>query len=295
MGTEKVTDMGNEGSIEIGLDTLVINGDPTKLYEELAKAQAEFLPVPKASTGQVGNQKFKYAGYAKLMRCVRPALSAHGIIILQPLHSREDLAVTTTILAGHGASIVSSFSFKSDFSKKDKNGVVTDDPQEFGRHHTYYRRYQLQAMLGLEGDADADDLPDVNEEPAQYKEPKRDPTTGEAVPAKAPKELGTGKPAQDSAEKKPVAAKESKTNGSAKSSEPSTASSEKKEPAQSVKTLTELITMGMKQLNWKVADVRSFYTENVDPAGFDKADNLTVDQRKALFDKMVELKDVTPF
>lgn len=283
MGTEKANDMNNDGGIEIGLDTLVINGDPTKLYDELAKAQAEFVPVPRGSVGQVGQQKFQYASYSTLIRCVRPALSAHGLAIFQPLHWRDGKAITTTILAGHGASIQASFAFKGEYTKKFKDGTIVDDPQEFGRAHTYYRRYQLQAMLGIEGDKDADELPDVNEEPVQYTEKKSSP-----VAASAPKELPV------SAEKKPVAV-EKKTNGSAKVSEPTTVVEKKPEPAQSVKTLTELITAGMKQLNWKVADVRSFYTENVDKAGFDKADNLTVDQRKALFDKMVQLKDVTPF
>jgi hypothetical protein len=165
--------MDTDNGIELGLDTLTIKGDPTKLYENLAKAQAEFLPVPKMSEGQAGQKKFKYAGYATLMRCIRPALTAHGIAIIQPLHSREDMAITTTIIAGHGASISCSFSFKADYTKKFKDGTVVDDPQEFGRCHTYYRRYQLQAMLGIEGDSDADDLPDVNEEKAQFSEPSQ--------------------------------------------------------------------------------------------------------------------------
>jgi ERF superfamily len=261
--------MNTDNEIDVGLDTLSIKGDPTKLYEALAKAQSEFLPVPKASTGQIGQQKFKYAGYAKLMRCVRPALTANGIAIIQPLHSREDMAVTTTILAGHGASIISSFSFKAEFSKKTKDGQVIDDPQEFGRHHTYYRRYQLQAMLGIEGDADADDLPDVNEEPTQYAEHKSSPVA--ATPPKA----------EASVEKKPAAVKEQKTNGSAKPSAPST-------PVESVKTVNERILVRMKQLGWKMPEVKAFYVEHVNPEGFDKADNLTIEQKNELLNKLTD-------
>jgi hypothetical protein len=283
--------MGNDSGIEIGLDTLTINGDPTKLYEELAAAQAEFVPVPKANTGQIGQQKFKYAGYAKLMRCVRPALSAHGITLIQPLHSREDMAVTTTIIAGHGASIVSSFSFKAEFSRKQKDGTVIDDPQEFGRHHTYYRRYQLQAMLGIEGDSDADDLPDVNEEPAQYREPARDATTGEAVPAKA----ATAPKAKVSAATKSAPAVQP-TLPSVAPSEVTTPSIAKPAVvAESAKTINTLLMEAIQHLKWEMPELKAFYIEHVDKAGFDKAANLKLEQKQALFGKLVEHKGVIPF
>jgi hypothetical protein len=286
MGTEM-----NEG-IDIELDTLKITGDATKLYEALAKASADFLPVPRSNTGQVGQQKFKYAGYAKLMRCVRPALSANGISLLQPLHWRDGRAITTTILAGHGASVQSSFAFDADFRRKQKDGTMASDPQEFGRHHTYYRRYQLQAMLGLEGDADADDLPDVNEEreTAQYVEVSK--VTGKPVEASPPK-------VRDSVEKKPAPVKEQKTNGSAKPSEPTTVAAESPKATEAqpttTKTINELITAGIKELGWELPDVQSFYKEHVDPAGYTKTANLTIDQKRSLFKKMVEVRNVTPF
>jgi hypothetical protein len=287
--------MGTEmNDIEIELDTLKIKGDPTKLYEALAKAQSDFKPVPRSNTGQVGMNKFKYAGYASIMRCVRPALSANGITLLQPLHWREHLAITTTILAGHGASIQTSFAFDAEFKKKLKDGTVITDPQEFGRHHTYYRRYQLQSMLGIEGDADADDLPDVNEEreSTQYQEPEK----------KAPKERA-------SAEQKSAPVVETQTSSSAEPSEPTTNGksngkhklTDKVTPLAQVaaetttKTINELITSGMKELTWGVDDVREFFKEHVDPAGFTKTSNLTIEQKQSLFKKMVEVKNVTPF
>jgi len=58
-----------ETAIDIPLDTLVIKGDASKLYEELAKAQEEFLPVPRLADGQVGtSRKFKYADYATIIK-----------------------------------------------------------------------------------------------------------------------------------------------------------------------------------------------------------------------------------
>jgi ERF superfamily len=287
------------GQIEAELDSLAIKGDPTKLYEELAKAQAEFTPVPKGKVGQVGMQKFKYASYAILIRCVRPALSAHGITILQPLHWRDGRAITTTILAGHGASIQSSFAFKAEFTRKQKDGTLVDDPQEFGSHHTYYRRYQLQAMLGIEGDSDADDLPDVNEvrEQAQYVEASK------PEPKPAPK-------ASESAVTSPVAVASQKTDDSVQPSEPSTNGKAEKngkakpaakadakplDPSVTTKTINETLTAAMKELKWGMDELRAFYKEHVDEKGVERVANLTLDQRQLLFQKLVEVKNVTPF
>lgn len=282
-----------DDGIDMELDTLKIKGDPTKLYGELAKASVDFVPIPKKKDGQAGGTKFKYAGYATVMRCVRPALSAHGISVIQPLHWLNGMAVSTIIVAGHGASISSSFSFKSEYAKKQKDGTVSPDPQEFGRCHTYYRRYQLQAMLGLEGDADADDLPDVNEEKSQFSEPARDATTGEAVPAKpasSPKASPVASAPTTVPEKAaPVATKPESdssklSNGSAKAS-----------TGETNKSLNELLTMAMKELKWQMEDLRTFFKEHVDEKGIDKVNNLTVEQKSKLMDQLVKLKGVTPF
>ena len=274
---------------------LTINGDPTKLFEELAKAQAEFIPVPRVDAGQVGNTKFKYAGYATLMKCVRPALSKYGIVIIQPLHSHHDEdgiehAVTTTILAGHGASIVSSLSFEHD-----------SNPQEFGRKHTYHRRYQLQSMLGIEGDDDADNVPLPKEsKPTNgYIEKERDITEA-ALSGAPPKAVVTN-----------VATRAASTAGSkpATTSSPKAASApagtagtdtaaatlQTKGPEHTPKTINVLLEESMKQLKWNMAQMMDFYGKHVDPAGVEKPSNMTLDQKRALHKKLVEIHDVVPF
>lgn len=284
METEKGLNMD---SIEIELDTLKITGDPTKLYEALARAQIEFSPVPKKNQGQTGGKVFHYAGYATLVRCVRPALTRHGIAFLQPLHTRGESAVTTTILAGHGASIQTSFEFRGEYTKKQKDGTVVHDPQEFGRCHTYYRRYQLQAMLGIEGDGDADDLPDVNEEKAQFaerSEPKNE----------APKEPAEAKFSPTKRSMTPLSELPQEPSGSsstpAKSdTKPSVA------PVEDIRTINVKLEGALKELKWPMAKMREFYAANVDPAGFDKASNLTIEQKTALFGKLVEVAGVVPF
>lgn len=263
-------------------NTLVITGDASKLIEELSKAQADFLPVPRHDAGQVGNKTFKYAGYATLMKCVRPALAKYGIAIIQPLHTERDgngdpWAVTTTILAGHGATIASSLYF-----------AHNENPQEFGRCHTYHRRYQLQGMLAIEGDDDADAAP-VNA--TQFKEAKPPSAPKNEAPKEAPK-------APVSADKKPAPAKASTPASPAPASEPFTASSTPlvSGPDPAAKSINVLLEEALKALNWKMADMEAFYKEHVDSAGFKgKPSNMTIDQKRALHTKLVEHHDVVPF
>ena len=293
---------GMNEAIEIGVDTLRIQGDPTKLYEALAKAQAEFAPVPKLDDGQVGNdRKFKYAGYATLMKCVRPALAANGIALIQPLHWREGKAVTTTILAGHGASIQTSFAFNADYMKVNKFNEKKDDCQEFGRAHTYYRRYQLQSILGIEGDDDADALPDPKER-AQFQEKapeQKAPEKKETKPAAAPKApTVSAEPKSAPVDSNPQpSAKPSdgSTNGAATSTPSNGESATRAIPELDNNQLNALITSGMKQLGWRLIKLREFYGEHVDPEGFDTADNMPLDKKRMLHAQMVKRHNVAPF
>ncbi len=293
--------MGAEMSgIEIGVDTLRIEGDATKLYEALAKAQAEFAPVPKLDEGQVGmSRKFKYAGYATLMKCVRPALTKYGVALIQPLHYRDGKAVTTTIIAGHGASIQTSFSFNADFSRKDKTGAVTDDCQEFGRCHTYYRRYQLQSMLGIEGDDDADGLPEVKPQGFSEAAPEKKEPKPPAAPKAAPK-------AQVSAEPKPVAAVQP-TLPSVPASEPTTApSNDKAEAVPSPEKIVEgippeklnsALSAVMKQMTppWKVINIRNFYAQHISDQEMPSPDNMDPGLKRQILAKIIEVEKVAPF
>ena len=287
--------------VEIGVDTLRIEGDPSKLYEALAKAQAEFAPVPKLDEGQVGmSRKFKYAGYATLMKCVRPALTKYGIALIQPLHYRDEKAVTTTIIAGHGASIQTSFSFNADFSRKDKTGAVTDDCQEFGRCHTYYRRYQLQSMLGIEGDDDADGLPEVKPQGFSEQAPEK-------KEAKAPKAEKPVAPVA-SAEPKPASAPQQTlpsvpqsaptTNGKAEHKADAVPSAEKLVEGIAPEKLNAALSACMKQMNppWKVIDIRGFYAKHFDAANeMPKPDDMDPTLKRQILAKIIEVEKVAPF
>lgn len=255
--------------IDIQLGSLKIEGDATKLFEELARAQADFEAIPETAEGQIGrDRKFKYADFATLTRYTRPHLSKRGIVLLQPLHYENGKAVTTTILAGHGARIMASFHFTAD-----------PNPQDFGKAHTYYRRYQLQGILGLEGE-DADSVPMTSAKQ----------TNGFSEPEKktAPKALAT-------AGKSPAPANDQKTDTSAAPSDSSTTSTEKTSsvPADD-RPINARIIDAMKQLTWKMDDLKAFYKENVDKKGFDKADNLPPEVKESLWRLLIEKKGVLP-
>lgn len=263
----------NANGIDLHISTLKIEGDPTTLYQKLAEAQAEFLPVPEDSKGQVGKDRtFKYADFATIIKCIRPALTKHGIAFLQPLHTEGDMAVTTTILAGHGASIQASLMFNHD-----------SNPQEFGRTHTYHRRYQLLGFFAIEGE-DADDARKETEKMQQGFTEKKSEPRNEAPKASA------GQP--------PVPAKQSTNASSAPASDSKPSSTAQpasaSDPANN-RPINDILKAGMKKLGWTMADVKAFYKEAVDPAGVEKADNMTIDQKRALLKKMVELKGIEPF
>lgn len=147
-------------------------------------------------------------------------------------------------------------------------------------------------------------------EPAQLPEPKKE------EPKPAPK-------AKASAEPKPAAAKEQKTNGSAKPSEPTTeakveaqeqpkvGTEENKTKSQSTESaaadvvaaippekLNSYLTSVMKQMTppWKYINIRQFYAEHFDanvelPAG----DDMEPAMKREILTKIIEVHKVAPF
>ena len=92
--------------------------------------------------------KSKFLSLVKLIDSLRAPLHAHGIIVLQPVSSpvAGRVRVTTTLLHSSGEWMSSTADLAS--------GATA---QSFGTAVSYLRRYTLQAMLGVSGDADADD------------------------------------------------------------------------------------------------------------------------------------------
>lgn len=143
--------------------TLEFVGNVGTLMSALATAQGAFKPVLKNRKGQEGHQTYKYAELHVLWDAIREPLSANGITILQPLVSSPlggDKHRLTTIVAGHGAMLLSHIDFDPGMTV-DERGKGTI--KTYGKLTTYLRRYALNALMGLDGEPDADEAPERGE------------------------------------------------------------------------------------------------------------------------------------
>jgi hypothetical protein len=122
------------------------------LEAALCAAQAEFASIAKARTAKVRSQKtgaefsYSYADLADVLEAVQPALTKHGIVQLQRMEVRDEHQLLITELRGHGSVIASEMLLP----------IAGLDPQSIGKVLTYYRRYALQALLGVAAERDDD-------------------------------------------------------------------------------------------------------------------------------------------
>lgn len=113
----------------------------TSLHSAMAAAFGEIEGATKSVTGQVGQQKYKYADIASVIGAIKPALIKHGLFFTQHPHPSEDGVTVETIL--HHSS-GESFSLGSLFVPANKR-----DAQGFGSALTYARRYGLVTAFGV--------------------------------------------------------------------------------------------------------------------------------------------------
>src|ERR1035437_9145179 len=115
------------------------------LIAALAKAQAEFTFASKDSTNPAFNSR--YADLAANIVAVRPALSKHGIALIQLDESdveRQTASVTTSLHYGEQWIGVT--------AEAPAVGMKGFNVQSIGACWTYLRRYTLQALCGLASD-----------------------------------------------------------------------------------------------------------------------------------------------
>ena len=113
------------------------------IYIKLLKVQKEVGAIKKDKE----NPFFKsnYADINNYIEEVKPILSKHELIILQPLIIRKGKDVLKTII------------IDSETGEKIKSVVKLPDnldPQKMGSAITYYRRYAIQSMLFLQAKDD---------------------------------------------------------------------------------------------------------------------------------------------
>lgn len=125
--------------------------DVAALVLGIARARPNFAAVGKTATGRMGNQTYQYAPLPELVKATAAPLAAENVAVLQFLSGapEEEHRLTTWVTNGR-AYIESVLVFPST--------PLTDASQvkSWGALTTYLRRYAYQAILQLDGDADAD-------------------------------------------------------------------------------------------------------------------------------------------
>lgn len=114
------------------------------LASKLLEVQKELGAVSKDKQNPFFSSN--YADINKFIEVVKPVLSKHGLVLLQPLTNINGVAALETALI--------------DAESNEKVSAMTplifkdNDPQKVGSAITYYRRYALQSFLFIEAEDD---------------------------------------------------------------------------------------------------------------------------------------------
>jgi hypothetical protein len=136
------------------------------INQALVKFQSQLRPVSKDSE----NPFFKssYADLSSILQAVMPILSGNGLAVSQPMRVDGDKTILITkLIHESGEELVSEMILPHN-----------SDPQKYGSLITYYKRYQLQAILGVSTKDEDDDgnsvsMPkNVNYESKKQDQPK---------------------------------------------------------------------------------------------------------------------------
>lgn len=144
-----------------------------KLASSLAKAQAEFPPVPK--TGKNPHLKNEYSTLDDIISAIRKPLANHGLAFVQLLGSNGEGTTTlrTVLLHESGQSLEATVVVDAGAGNRGVNAL-----QSLGAAITYMKRYSLSAMLGIstDGDTDGEGTAPTRKAPTKARpEPKREP------------------------------------------------------------------------------------------------------------------------
>lgn len=126
------------------------------LAKALAAAQAEMQDAKKDATNP--HFKNRYATLSSVRTAVTPALTKHGVAVVQSFepHGADGVLIITTLLHESGQWLRSRLYLP----------VAKKDAQGFGSAITYGRRYALAAIAGVAADDDDDGEAAVGKRPA---------------------------------------------------------------------------------------------------------------------------------
>lgn len=122
-----------------------------EISEALAKVQGEIEHPKKNKSVNYGNTTFEYADITACLDAVRPALSKHGISLMQGSFIVDGAIVLTTRLSKGDQWVEVEYPLCSASAKH----------QDIGSAMTYGRRYSLMGLLGIASDDDIDAKGDV--------------------------------------------------------------------------------------------------------------------------------------
>jgi len=112
------------------------------IYKKLLDVQKEVGAISKDSKNPFF--KSKYFDINQLIEHVQPVLNKHGLVLTQPIHEGSVSSVINDVDSKEGVNmIVSSLPLPQ-----------LTDPQKLGSCITYYRRYTLASLLGLQAEDD---------------------------------------------------------------------------------------------------------------------------------------------
>ena len=134
------------------------------IYQKLLEVQKEIGAIEKDSENPFF--KSKYFDINKIIQVVNPLLSKNNLVLLQPIKDGKQYSI-----------IVDSETTESVESELALPTI--SDPQKLGSAVTYYRRYTLQSLLGLQAEDD-----DANASSKEVNKPKSKPkATNENIKA----------------------------------------------------------------------------------------------------------------
>ncbi len=107
------------------------------LVGALAKARAEFDAVTKNANNPFF--KSKYADLSEVIGAITPALSANGLVVVQPIDQTENGLLLRTQLYHVGGGVI-----ESTFAIPENKDI-----QKLGSAITYVRRYSLSSLIGV--------------------------------------------------------------------------------------------------------------------------------------------------
>ena len=107
------------------------------IYKQLLEVQKEVGAISKDSKNPFF--KSKYFDINKLIEVVNPVLSKNGLVLLQPIENNK---VVSRLFDAESEKCVESWLELPNLS----------DPQKIGSAISYYRRYTLSSLLGLQAE-----------------------------------------------------------------------------------------------------------------------------------------------